>query len=773
MSRTVDTHGTLVRTLTLTSGDLAPRRAARRLAELTDGAGAPRVVLGFVSPHLDADTVVRTVGAGLPDGTVLVLLSTAGELCPCETGGVYLPARGVWDSLVLLAFSRALFQDASVHAVPLHSEDIRSGDIRLDHDERIAAIAGGLAGIRPPFTLDCHDTVALTFIDGLAASENHFMEAVYATAGFPVLFVGGSAGGAPHCTDTWIFDGTSVLHNHAVVLFAKLAAGIRYDVLKSQNFRKTETVFTIFDADPVRRTVSTVIDPDTLEVSTFVDALCKALGCGADGLQAMLTRRTFAIDLNGELLVRSVARLDADAGRAVFYCDVNPGDELFLVEATDFVAQTASDVAAFLADKPAPVAGILNDCVLRRLNNLASLGAMTMFDGLPVAGFSTFGELLGINMNQTLSAIFFFAVDDRSSFPDDYASRFPVHYARYQAYFDRTRQNRLRMLDRLRGHLVRSLLDRGDASAVLYQRFEQITACAERVAPDGDGRLSRSTADLVGAVRLARSERNAVAAALSHREEELRLVEARLELEARLRRARKLEALSCLAGGMAHEINNMLLPIIGLTELALEEVPRGGSVHRNLTRVIEAAQRAHAVTAQVLTFGSDDRIRTRPLPLAAVVRNADRIIDLLVPRGVTIRWCIEAEDAVVRTDETQVVQVLINLVRNAADAMEGTGGTITIALEKAGVDSDDGSPPVGRCAVLSVSDTGRGIDPAILERVFDPFFTTKEVGRGTGLGLAAVHGMVTDWGGRIAIDSCVGAGTTVRIILPLCPDGAV
>ncbi|MGQ9368387.1 FIST N-terminal domain-containing protein [Azospirillum sp. ST 5-10] len=763
-----------VATLALPFAALAGPDGRDRLAELAVGGRAPRLVLGYASPHLDAADVARAVRDGLPAGTPLVLVSTAGELCPGRAGGLYAAADGPWDTVVLQSFGDGLFRDVSVHAVPLHSEDIRAGTVRLTHDQRIAAIADDLAAVAPPFALDCHDTVALAFVDGLSASENHFMEAVYGTGRFPVLFVGGSAGGTLDFTGTWIFDGRQILQNHAVIVFVKLAAGIRYGVLKSQNFRKSGVSFTILDADPVRRTVNSVIDPDTMEVTGFVDALCRSLGCAPGALEAELVDRTFAIELNGELFVRSVARIGGD-GTVSFFCDVNPGDELFLVEATDFVAQTAADVAAFLAGKPPPVAGILNDCALRRLNNRARLASMSMFDGLPVAGFSTFGELLGINVNQTLSALFFFRFGDGEGFGDDYVSRFPVHYASYRTYFGLARQNRLSMLNRLRQRLIQTLLTRGEAAAPLYGRVEQITACAERAAAEEPGNLATAVVDLLGAVRLARRESEAAAMALCHREAELRLAEERraaaemrAELEGRIRKAQKLEALSCLAGGMAHEINNMLQPILGLTELAMDEVPADGPAHRNLARVIEAAQRAHGITAQVLRFSRADHATAAPLALAAAVRGAVGIVDLLARHGVAVHWRIAADDVVVRADETQLVQVLINLVRNAVDAM-AQGGAVTISLAAEHcppLAEGDRVFPEGRYAVLAVADQGSGMDAATLERIFDPFFTTKAVGKGTGLGLPMVHGTVADWGGRVAVTSAPGAGTTVRIVLP-------
>ncbi|WP_109106754.1 FIST N-terminal domain-containing protein [Azospirillum sp. TSO35-2] len=767
-----------IRTLTLTAADLTPDA----LATLAFAGDAPALVLGFVSPEVPFAEVAGSLRAALDGGTRLILVSTAGELCSGTPGGLYDPGAGDRDIIVLQAFSRDLFADVSLHTVPLHSEDIRSGDIRLSHDQRIAAIRRELDAVTPSFPLDCHDSLALLFIDGLSASESCLMEAVYATGRFPVLFVGGSAGGRLDFRNTWLFDGERILENHAVIAFVRMAADKRYGVFKSQNFRKTAISFTILDCDPIRRTVSSVIDPDSLEVVGFIDALCRSLGCRREDLERRLNAHTFAVDLDGGLFVRSVARIGHASGKVAFFCDIDSGDELFLVEATDFVEQTKADFAAFLDGKPKPIGGILNDCVLRRLNNVPHLSRLTMFDDIPVAGFSTFGETLGINVNETLSAVLFFADDGTGRFRDEYASRFPVHYANFQNYFSRARSNRLRMLNRLRQRLIQNLVSRNGATGSLYGRVEQIGSYTAQIASDGADTLNSTVVELLTAVRQATEEREAVTEVLSVRESELRraeerreAAEARMVLEAQLQQAQKLEALGCLAGGLAHEINNMLQPIIGLTELVMDDVPPDSQAQSNLARVIEAAQRAKRITQQVLTFSRSDRGRVGPLRLAEAVRNAADMANVMVPRHVRLIWRIEAEDVVVHADETQVAQILINLIRNAADALGDGGGEVEIRLGTVGPGDpvEAGWPqPAGRCALLTVSDTGCGMDGPTLKRVFDPFFTTKAVGEGTGLGLPVVHGIVTNWGGHITVDSTEGVGTTMRILLPALPAGA-
>ena len=444
-------------------------------------AGAPALVVGFVSPHVDFAATARAVRSALPSATQLVLVSTAGELCAADGQPLYRKAGDRWDSVVLQSFSPRLFAGISIHTVPLHCEDLRGGRPTRDVAARVEAIRGELDRVRVPFAVDSHDTVALTFIDGLSASESWFMEAVYRSGHFPCLFIGGSAGGTLDFRNTRLFDGQRVLENSALTIFLKMAPGIRYGIFKSQNFRPTQTRFAVVDADPMRRIVRGVIDRDGFEVVSFIDALAKALRCKPQELPARLAKNTFAIEMEGELFVRSISGFDFETGEVAFYCDVNPGDSLCLVEATDFVRQTEDDLTAYLRDKPRPVGAILNDCILRRLNNPDQLSRVHAFDGLAAAGFSTFGELLGININQTLSALMFFEVPPGTAFSDDMVDRFPVHYARFQSYFIATRYNRLELLSRIRNSVIERMHSYLDALVTLNSGVQETASYAARI----------------------------------------------------------------------------------------------------------------------------------------------------------------------------------------------------------------------------------------------------------------------------------------------------
>ena len=443
-----------------------------------DHADGIALVLGFVSPHCDFHKVAQAVRKAFAADTQVILTSSAGELCG-QAGPPYCAADGVWDQVVLQSYSRALIAKTWVTNVAIPNEDLRQGAPALSHATRIARLRSDLGKIKPPFAVNARDTFVLTLIDGLSNGENWLMEAVYASGALPLLFVGGSAGGKLDFKNTYLFDGTRVLENHAMLCFVKMARGRRYGVFKSQNFTPSASKFLLAEADPDRRLVRSVIDPDTYETMAFADAVAKAIGCKRSELTQRLGGRSFAILVEGDLFVRSIAGFDDETGAATFFCDLDFGDTLYLVEPKDFVASTRDDLKRFLAHKPVPHGYLLNDCILRRLNNASQLAGLDVFGQVPVAGFSTFGELMGININQTLTAIAFF--DDSDDFQDDLIDRFPAHYASWAAYFRQRHFGQLEVLNRIRQQLLREVLQASQASLALLHDVEEAVASVDQL----------------------------------------------------------------------------------------------------------------------------------------------------------------------------------------------------------------------------------------------------------------------------------------------------
>jgi hypothetical protein len=453
-----------VHTLEATSSGLAAALASVTLRAT--------FVVAYVSPHVDLDGVARTLGARF-SGVPLMLCSTAGELCSTG-GGLYCRSGESWDRVVVQCFDASLIERAQVVSVALGSDDLRHGNAQQPLNDRIAAIARSIEKLTVDIDIDYRDTLAYVAIDGLSRSESFFMEALYDSGRFPCLFVGGSAGGKLDFRATWTHDGQRKLENHALIAFLKVAKGVRFGVFKSQNFEPTGIAFPVIRASLVNRYISHVID-DGGRVVPFIDALCAELHCTPDALDKKLANYSFAIRVGKEIFVRSVSRIDAAQGRVHFFCDIAPGEELLLVKRTGFADSTGRDYRQFMQGKPgAPVAGILNDCILRRLNNDKELASLApILAGPQLAGFSTFGEILGLNLNQTLTAIFFFRAPAGTAFRDDYVDNFVAHYGDFRAFFLRRQIGKLAGLGRVMEQQIAEYKSQNFASKLDPEIFDQ------------------------------------------------------------------------------------------------------------------------------------------------------------------------------------------------------------------------------------------------------------------------------------------------------------
>ena len=252
--------------------------------------------------------------------------------------------------------------------------------------------------------------------------------------------------------------------------------------------------------------------------------------------------------------------------------------------------------------------------------------------------------------------------------------------------------------------------------------------------------------------------------------EGMRAEEEREKLNAQLQQARKMEAIGTLAGGIAHDFNNILGAILGYAEMAYEDSLSGEVNPSDLDQVLQAGNRAKDLVKQILAFSRQAETLRIPLRPAALVKESVKLLRSSIPSTIDIRQDIDAEADLVLADPTQVHQIVINLCTNAYHAMEETGGTLSLALKNKALTGQDlvTVPHVlpGDFVQLSVRDTGHGIAPEIRERIFEPYFTTKETGKGTGMGLAIVHGIVQSCGGFITCNSEIGAGMVFEIYLP-------
>jgi PAS domain S-box-containing protein len=244
----------------------------------------------------------------------------------------------------------------------------------------------------------------------------------------------------------------------------------------------------------------------------------------------------------------------------------------------------------------------------------------------------------------------------------------------------------------------------------------------------------------------------------------------RAALEEQLRQAQKMEAVGRLAGGIAHDFNNMLMAIQGHASLARELTEDGSGVRYDLDQVLAAAGKAAGLTRQILAFSRKQAMTLAPVDMNGVVLGMGKVLARLLGEDVEVVYRLGGGDLVVLADQAQLEQVLLNLWTNARDAMPD-GGRLVIGtqIDAYGEDSAAalGLEAPGRYAVVTVTDSGVGMDERTRRRIFEPFFTTKEHGKGTGLGLSIVYGIVKQHHGQIAVSSAPGKGTTLRIFLPL------
>ncbi len=235
-------------------------------------------------------------------------------------------------------------------------------------------------------------------------------------------------------------------------------------------------------------------------------------------------------------------------------------------------------------------------------------------------------------------------------------------------------------------------------------------------------------------------------------------------LEEQLRQSQKMEAIGRLAGGVAHDFNNLLTVIAGFAEIVLTDLPAGDMADA-VAEIKAAAMRAANLTKQLLAFSRKQVLQPRVLDLNEIVRGMEELLRRLIGENISLVTVLSSGLHKVKADRGQIEQVIMNLAVNARDAMP-TGGRIVIETRNASSGIGDKKAHTEPCAILSVSDTGHGMDTDTVSRIFEPFFTTKELGKGTGLGLSTVYGIVEQSGGTLTVDSRVGYGSIFRVCLP-------
>jgi PAS domain S-box-containing protein len=243
----------------------------------------------------------------------------------------------------------------------------------------------------------------------------------------------------------------------------------------------------------------------------------------------------------------------------------------------------------------------------------------------------------------------------------------------------------------------------------------------------------------------------------------------RNKLESQLRQSQKMEAIGVLAGGIAHDFNNILTAIIGYASMLHLKLPRNDPARSFVDPILISSERAAALVHSLLTFSRKQNCNPHPVDVNTVIRNVADLLARIIGEHIDLRTDLADGELIIMVDPCQMEQVLLNLATNARDAMPG-GGSLTIRTLRSSVhEAERQRARPGDFALIQVTDTGAGMDDATRERIFEPFFTTKEVGKGTGLGLAMVYGIISQQNGWVTVTSERGKGSTFTIHLPLCP----
>ncbi len=248
----------------------------------------------------------------------------------------------------------------------------------------------------------------------------------------------------------------------------------------------------------------------------------------------------------------------------------------------------------------------------------------------------------------------------------------------------------------------------------------------------------------------------------------------KMNLESRLVQAQKMEAIGILAGGIAHDFNNILAVIFGCAGMVKENAPPGSKIENYIEKVLIAANRAKVLVKQILAFSRQTKVERFSLKLQPLINEGLKMLRSSIPSTISIAQDIDPACGTVLADPTQFSQVLINLCTNAYHAMETTGGALSVALKTIVIKPNDQKMLLhltpGEYVEFTVSDTGIGIEPDVIGKIFDRYFTTKEMGKGTGMGLAIVHGIMKENGGGITVESQLGKGTTFYVYFPVVKD---
>lgn len=471
--------------------------------ELCDVAEGAAFVLAFASPDNDFGHLASLIKGLLPNSIPFIMVSTAGELCNHTLNHtLYQPATENRKKVLIQVYSKRMIQDCQIIETPLGNDDLKKGVVEKNVDERVDRIKAELDKISLKFNIKSHNTLALAYVDGLSSSETFFMQAVYASKKFPCMFVGGSAAGKLDFVNTYIFDGTVVRQNYAVVCLLKLQPDYHYGIFKTQGFKSDVGEFVISNSNSALRYVSKVFDENYNSIS-FLSLLKKRFNAASvPELGKILEGYSFAVDIGGEPFVRAISKIDEANDRVYFFCDLAMGEKISIVRRTPLWNSTTIDWQKFMVGKPKPIGEVLNDCILRRLCNAQDLDADNIFLDIPIAGYSSFGELLGSNINETLTAAFFFHTPNSTDFSDAYADNLPIFYSDFEKYFVNRQLTQNGIINKLRGKVIDLLNGNSRNIPIVLENVHNIGEYIGTIGDDTKNLLQSLEQDMAGVKKL-------------------------------------------------------------------------------------------------------------------------------------------------------------------------------------------------------------------------------------------------------------------------------
>jgi len=393
------------------------------------------LVICFVSPFLDFEAICKKIRDFFPKNCVVVGTTTAGEVCNIdEKDKLYLPVSNGYDRIVITSFSSKLFKKVELFDVRLFSEDIKRGFPIFSDQERVDFIKREFNSLNLNEPIDYEQDFVYTLIDGMSNSEGFFIDAYYRSQKFPCKIVGGSSGVVDVKRQrTLLFNGDKAVENRALLLLLRVQNDISFEMFKTESYLRSEISFSVLKACLVNRYIELVLDKNGKSMN-IIDYLINHFSCKEDELEDILKEYSFGIVIGQDDYLKLVDRIDFEKRRVYFGASVGYGDTLYIFKKVDFIKKSREDLKYFLKTKSKPIIAIFNDSIHRRLFSESVKERDTLFSDIQVVGFSTFGEIFGLHISQTLSAVFFFENDDRIK-SNNLKSNFVTEYANYSKFF--------------------------------------------------------------------------------------------------------------------------------------------------------------------------------------------------------------------------------------------------------------------------------------------------------------------------------------------------